>query len=262
MIYDQYMKTVEQSLNLLKFEINKFPELLIILGSGWNKVLDQAEVIKEISYKDFLGVEASVPGHEGKLIIAKVNDKEVAFMQGRLHTYEGYTTEEVTRPIQAFAQLGLKKMIVTAAAGGLNKQYQVGDFVILSDMITAFCPSPLTGAKFQDLSQAFDLNWSAQAVKICSKEHIPFHQGVYAYTRGPHFETPADKRLFALLGADVIGMSTVPETIMARYLGLDVLGLAFVTNLAFVKHDHKDVLAAAEKGSKQMVKFLGSLITT
>lgn len=254
------MKTVEQSLNLLKFEIQKFPDLLIILGSGWNKVLEKAEIIKEISYPDFLGVEASVPGHEGKLVIAKINGKEVAFMQGRLHTYEGYTSEEVTRPIQAFAQLGLKKMIVTAAAGGLNKQYQVGDFVVMSDMITSFCPSPLTGAKFQDLSLAFDLDFSARATEICAREHIPFHQGVYCYTRGPHFETPADKRLFATLGADVIGMSTVPETIMARWLKIDVLGLAFVTNLAFVKHDHKDVLAAADRGSQQMVMLLEELI--
>lgn len=255
------MKTLEQSLNLLKFEIQKFPELLIILGSGWNKVLENVEVVKEIPYQNFLGVGSTVPGHEGKLVIAKINGQQVAFMQGRLHTYEGFTTEEVTRPIQAFAQLGLKKLIVTAAAGGLNPSYQVGDFVILSDLITTFCPSPLIGAKFQDLSQAFNIDMGAQAVQICSTTHIPFHQGVYCYTRGPHFETPADKRLFANLGADVIGMSTVPETIMARFLGIDVLGLAFVTNLAFVKHDHRDVLAAADEGSKQMVMLLEQLIS-
>lgn len=254
------MNNFDKSLNLLKFEIQQFPELLIVLGSGWNKVLDQAEIVKEIPYKDFLGVEATVPGHEGKLIIAKVNDREVAFMQGRLHTYEGYSSEEVTRPIQLFAQLGLKKMIVTAAAGGLNKEYQVGDFVINSDMMTSFCESPLIGAKFQDLSAAFDVEYQQRAIEICSKNHFPFHQGVYAYTKGPHFETPVDKRLFAQLGADVIGMSTVPETIMARYLNIDVLGLAFVTNLAFVKHDHKDVLAAADRGSEQMVVLLSELI--
>ena len=249
-----------KALNLLKFELQTFPETLVVLGSGWNKVLEQAEVIKEVPYQDFLGVSSSVPGHEGKLIIAKVEGKTVGFMQGRLHTYEGYTSNEVTLPIQLFAELGLKKMIVTAAAGGLNEQYQVGDFVILNDMITSFCQSPLSGAQFQDLSQAFDPQLRKKAVDICTKLNIPFHEGVYCYTQGPHFETPADKRLFAKLGADVIGMSTVPETIMARFLRLEVLGLAFVTNLAFVKHDHQDVLAAADRGSKQMVELLNELI--
>jgi len=250
-----------KALNLLKFELQTFPETLVILGSGWNKVLEQAEIMKEVPYKDFLGVGSSVPGHEGKLVIAKIGEKKIGFMQGRLHTYEGYTSNEVTLPIQLFAELGLKKMIVTAAAGGLNEKYQVGDFVILNDMITSFCHSPLSGAQFQDLSQAFDPEMRKKAVDICSKLNIPFHEGVYCYTKGPHFETPADKRLFAKLGADVIGMSTVPETIMARFLGIEVLGLAFVTNLAFVKHDHKDVLAAADRGSKQMVELLSMLIS-
>jgi purine-nucleoside phosphorylase len=149
--------------------------------------------------------------------------------------------------------------VITAAAGALNEKYHVGDFIFLSDMITAFCSSPLKGAQFQDLSEVFDLQWRHKAVSICATQEIPVHEGVYVYTKGPHFETPADKMSFHHLGADVVGMSTVPETIMARWLKLKVLGLAYVTNLAFVTHDHKDVLAAAEQGSDRMVTLLKNL---
>jgi purine-nucleoside phosphorylase len=253
------MFSVTETVTLLKTHLAEFPERLIVLGSGWSAILAECKVEVELGYDQLFGVAAGVPGHQGKLVIGKVGKQRLALMAGRFHTYEGYTTEEVTRPIQAFAQVGLKEVVITAAAGALNEKYHVGDFIFLSDMITAFCSSPLKGAQFQDLSEVFDLQWRHKAVSICATQEIPVHEGVYVYTKGPHFETPADKMFFHHLGADVVGMSTVPETIMARWLKLKVLGLAYVTNLAFVTHDHKDVLAAAEQGSDRMVTLLKNL---
>lgn len=249
-------------LKIIDENISNFPDTAMILGSGWNSVMSQVEVEQELSYDQLLGVQASVPGHLGALVIGRLEGRRVACMVGRLHTYEGYTSEEVTRPIQAFAQRGLRTLIVTAAAGGLAPEYQVGDFVILSNMITAFCQSPLTGPRFIDLSAPFDPQLKEQTYKFARHFKYRAHQGTYCYVRGPHFETPADKRLYRQLGADVVGMSIVPETIMARSLSIKVLGVAFVTNLAFVVHDHQDVLAAAKDGSQRMTTLLRAVVSS
>lgn len=155
-----------------------------------------------------------------------------------------WAVSHVTLPIRLFAQAGIKTLITTAACGALNEKYSVGDFVVLSDMITLFIAldNPLKGPQFLDLSEVFDKEMRKKTVKICVENDIPFHEGVYIYYHGPNFETPADKMALRFLGADVVGMSTVPETLVARSLGVNVLGIAFVTNLAFVKHDHKEVL--------------------
>lgn len=229
----------------------------MILGSGWNEVIKEVEVGQEWDYSSVFGSAAGVAGHAGKLILGKLEEKPVWIMAGRFHTYEGYSTEEVTRPIQAFAKLGVKNLIITSAAGGLNSSYLVGDIVILSDILALFCQSPLTGATFQDLSQPFDSALRENVIEICDSEGIPFQsQGVYAYVRGPHYESFADKKALQSLGADCVGMSTVPETIMANHLGLKVLGLSCITNLAFVKHSHQEVVAAAEAVKGNMTRLL------
>lgn len=287
------MKTEQQSVEIINKKVKQFPETLVILGSGWSEVLRDVEVEAEISYKDLFGVEASVPGHEGRLVVGRVanelmsdefkgqvgntktksnsstqkpinpNSTRVAFMAGRMHMYEGYSAREATLPIRVFAQAGIKQMIVTAAAGALNEHYQVGDFVIASDILTLFMSldNPLVGPDFVDLSQVFDPELRQIAIQVCAENKIPFQQGVYCFIHGPNFETPADKMALRHMGADVVGMSTVPETIMARSLGVKVLALPFVTNLAFVKHDHQDVLAAAEKSSEQMASLLKGIMS-
>lgn len=234
----------------------------MVLGSGWNKVIDELEVETEISYEDLFGVKATVPGHVGKLIIGRHDDTRVAIMAGRFHTYEGYTARQATLPIRVFSEAGVKNLILTAACGALNEKYAVGDFVILSDMITLFLAldNPLIGPQFLDVSEVFDSNWRAKARKTAVEHAIPFHEGSYCYYHGPNYETPADKMALRFLGADVVGMSTVPEAIMARWHEMNVLGLAFVTNLAFVKHDHKEVVAQAEKASDQMKQLLLGII--
>lgn len=240
----------------------KLPNTLVILGSGWDKVLKNVTIEKEYTYSDIFGIKPTVPGHEGKLIVGKVGKKDVSFMAGRFHMYEGLTPEETTKPIRVIAEAGVENIIVTSASGAINEKYQVGDFIILSDMITLFLSgkTPLIGPKFVDLSQAFDPKLRDKAIKQAAKLNIPFHEGVYAFAHGPQFETPADKMMLKILGADVVGMSTVPETLVAKSLGMNVLGLSFVTNLAFVKHEHKDVLSAAQKGSERMVQLLEGIL--
>lgn len=252
------MLSEAESLSVLQKQITRMPQTLMILGSGWNKVVDELKIETEISYEDLFGVTATVPGHAGKLVIAQHGKKRLAIMVGRFHMYEGYTARQATLPIRVFAEAGVKRVVLTAACGALNEKYKVGDFVILSDMLTLFLSldNPLIGPQFLDVSEAFDPAWRQTAKKVAIKHDIPFHEGTYCYYHGPNYETPADKMALRFLGGDVVGMSTVPETLMARWQKMDVLGLAFVTNLAFVKHDHHEVVAQAEKASAQMVQLL------
>jgi purine-nucleoside phosphorylase len=256
------MFSTDQSVKVLQTYGKKFPDTVLVLGSGWNKIVDEMTVDLEISFQDLFGVSASVPGHQGKLLIGSIQKKRVACMSGRLHMYEGYSGYDATAPYRLFGKMGVKTIILTAACGALNEKYKVGDFVVLSDMITLLLAidSPLRGPQFIDVSEVFDRDLRQKAISICSSRAIQFHEGVYAYYHGPNYETPADKMALRFLGADVCGMSTVPETLVARSLGMRVLGLSFVTNLAFVKHSHQEVVAEANKASEQMKILLSSII--
>jgi len=256
------MKTIEESLKTISKSVAHFPETLLVLGSGWNKVLDEVDIKKRISYDDLFGVKATVPGHDGELLVGTIQEKAVACMSGRFHMYEGFSGYEATVPIRLFAKLGMKNLILTAACGALNEKYKVGDFIVLSDMITLFLAidSPLKGAQFVDVSEVFDKEMRNRATEICVKNKIPFHEGIYVYYHGPNYETPADKMALKFLGADVCGMSTVPETLVARSFGIKVLGLSFVTNLAFVKHNHAEVVQQANNASEKMRVMLKDIV--
>jgi purine-nucleoside phosphorylase len=256
------MLNESESLKILQQRVKNVPKTLMILGSGWSKVIDQLDIETEIDFETLFGVKATVPGHAGKLVVARHKKERVAIMAGRFHTYEGFTARQATLPIRVFAEAGVTDLILTAACGGLNEKYKVGDFVILSDMLTLFLAldNPLLGPQFLDVSEVFDPTWRAQARSLAVELKIPFHEGIYCYYHGPNYETPADKMALRLLGADVVGMSTVPEALVARWHKMRVMGLAFVTNLAFVKHDHKEVVAQAEKASQQMSDMLLGLL--
>lgn len=250
-------KCLEQAQKLLP----NCPETLVMLGSGWNHALSLTKVEYRVSYGELFGVETSVPGHSREMVVGMLAGKRVIFMSGRFHLYEGYSATEVTTPIRALASLGVKRMIVTSASGALNPDYQVGDFVVLSDLLTLFLRStPLLGPQFLDMSMIFDPSWQERAKQAIEELGLTCRTGVYAYVQGPHFEPPADKRALLTLGADCVGMSTVPEVLMARQLGIKVLGLSLITNLAFVKHDHHDVMAAAERSSQQMAELIQRVI--
>jgi len=235
-------------------------DTLMVLGSGWNEVINDMDIVQQFDFGEIFGVKASVSGHRGTLILGSLSNKLIWVMAGRFHTYEGYSSEEVTRPIQALVQMGVKNLILTSASGGLNGKYKVGDIVIITDILTIFCQSPILGAEFVDLSQPFNPDLRAKAIKVCQQNKISWQEGIYGYARGPHYESFADKKALAHLGADCVGMSTVPETIMANNLGLNVLGLSCVTNLSFVKHNHKDVISNAQAKGKQMVCLLTGII--
>ena len=237
------------------------PLTALILGSGWNKVVDKVRIIKLWDYNDIFQVKSTVPGHKGQLIYGILAKKPVLILNGRFHIYEGHSAEKPTDPIRLLKKLGIENLITTAACGGLNPKYQVGDFVILNDLLTLFAPTPLVGPKFQDLSKIYDIRLQQLAAVALTELQLNFHQGVYVYYHGPQYESPADKKALRILGADVVGMSTVPETIMAKHLGLKVLGLAFVTNLAFVKHDHKEVLAQSLKAGAKMSSLLEKIVS-
>lgn len=252
----------EKSLAILQKHKLGIPEVLLILGSGWKSVADLMEERKEIGYKELFGAGTSVPGHEGKLVTGKLGGKHVALMVGRFHLYEGYTAFEATMPIRVLARIGVKQMIVTSAVGALNPKYKVGDFVVLSDLMTLLLHGrPLQGPQFLDMSIVFSKKLRHVARSALQMAQVRFHEGVYAYYPGPNFETPTDKRALRTLGADVVGMSTVPEVMMGLQLGLKILGLSFITNLAFVKHDHREVIKIAEKGSEPMKRVVRGVVT-
>ena len=244
----------------MSISIPKKAKIGLILGSGWNKVIDEVKIIKSCPYQKLFKVKSTVPGHEGKLIYGYLAGKKVLILAGRFHIYEGHSAAIATKPILLLKKLGVETLITTAAVGGLNPKYKVGDFVVLTDLLTLLVPTPLTGANFQDMSQAFDSKLINLSEKVIKTQKLPLQKGVYVYYHGPQFETPSDKRALRLLGGDVVGMSTAPETIMANHLGMKVLGLAFVTNLAFVKHNHLDVLAAANRASAKMSQLLTAIV--
>ena len=237
------------------------PKIGLILGTGWNKVIDEVNIVKSWPYQKLFKVKSTVPGHEGRLIYGILSGKPVLILAGRFHVYEGHSAAVATEPVRLLKKLGVETLITTAAVGGLNPKYKVGDFVVLSDLLTLLVQSPLVGPQFQDLSQCFDQKLMKLAQNTIKKQSLPFQSGVYFYYHGPNFETPADKRALRLLGGDVVGMSTAPETIMANHLKIKVLGLTFVTNLAFVKHSHLDVLAASLKGASQMSRLLTEIVS-
>jgi len=256
------MFKLEHSIAILKERVTCLPSTLVILGSGWSSILDHTKITSSIDYKDLFGIAPTVKGHEGKLVVATINKRQVAFMSGRFHLYEGHTPEEVTNPIRLCNHAGVKNLITTAACGGLNETYQVGDIVILSDVLTLFLSlkNPLIGPQFVDMSSAYDIEMRKKAVKICKQNKISYKEGVYAFYHGPNFESPTDKKALKMLGADVCGMSSVPELLVAKSLGMKTLGLAFVTNLAFVKHNHIEVLKEAERGKMRMKTLLTQIL--
>jgi purine-nucleoside phosphorylase len=254
------MITEAESLAILKQRVGECPELVMILGSGWNQVAASVKHEAEISYEELFGVTVSVPGHQGKLMVGDLAGKRVALLVGRFHMYEGYNGTEATLPVRVLAAAGMKHLITTAACGALHEKYRVGDLVLVSDLLTLFLRSnPLVGPHFQDMSEVFDEDMRTVARQVLVENQLLFHEGVYVYYPGPNFETPADKMALKFLGGDVVGMSTIPEAIMARSLGISVLSLALVTNLAFVRHDHNDVLAESNKAAEKMVTLLTQL---
>lgn len=231
----------KEASNVLSEKLGSFkPEILIILGSGLGSLADYAENPVFIDYSEIPHMcKSTALGHKGRFAAGKVGGKNVLMMQGRLHIYEGWTPEQVVFPIRLAKIIGIDKMIVTNAAGGINESFSVGDLMLISDYLKFNYPNPLIGPnfdefgpRFPDMTQVFDREYMELFRKIAENDGEKLQEGVYFYTTGPQFETPAEIRAMRLLGADAVGMSTVPECIAARHLGMHILGITLITNMA------------------------------
>jgi len=216
------------------------PEIGLVLGSGLGFFADdRIEVAGRIDYADIPDFPVStVPGHAGRFVYGRIDGRRVVCMQGRFHFYEGYSMRQLTLPVRMMAEMGVKTLFLTNAAGGINPDYTPGDFMMLSDHINYLGTNPLIGAtaedgtRFPDMSTVYDAELRARIRKWAVGAQIVLKEGVYLATTGPSFETPAEIRFFAKIGADAVGMSTVPEAIVARQLGLRVVGFSCITNAA------------------------------
>ena len=254
--YEEYV----ESAKYIKEKIGKFePKKAIILGSGLGVLSEEFESKIIIKYNEIPNFPVStVDGHAGELIVGILNGVEVIAMNGRFHFYEGYDLKETTFPIRVFKILGIEELIITNAAGGVNTTYQAGDFMVVNDYISFFAESVLRGKnlnefgdRFPDVSETFDKELSGKLKKVIKKHVGRVQEGVYAYMKGPTFETPAEIRALRMLGADSVGMSTVPEAIVAHHCGIKCVAVSCITNMAAGVLDEKlsydDVKQTAEK---------------
>lgn len=252
--------------------VPSLPELGIILGSGLGAFADLVEDKVTISYKDIPHFPIStVEGHAGQLVFGKVEGRTLVVMQGRFHYYEGYTMQEVTFPIRVMQVLGVKGLVVTNAAGGINPEFRPGDLILIKDHLNLMGENPLRGSnlsklgpRFPDLSEGYNLEWRQKALTIMPDYEIRPQEGVYAAMSGPSYETPAEIRYSRSIGADMVGMSTVPEVIVANHGGMKVLGISCVTNMAAgilpQKLSHAEVMETAERVEKKFVNFVQGLM--
>lgn len=250
------------------------PKIAIILGSGLGELAEEVKDQRiEIPYEEIPNFpKSTVEGHAGKLIIGRIYDKDVIMMQGRFHYYEGYDLQEVAFPILVFALMGVNELIVTNAAGGINKKLLPPDLMLITDQINLLNMSPLRGInsellggeRFPSMSEAYSLRLRNIAKEVAtSKEYdtkIDLKEGVYAFMTGPQYETNAEVKMLEIIGADAVGMSTVPEVIMANELGMEVLGITCITDNINIPNSnppsHKEVIENAEKASKAFIQLI------
>ena len=247
------------------------PETAIILGTGLGSLVNEITEKYEIPYDEIPNFPVStVEGHSGKLIFGKLGDKEIMAMQGRFHYYEGYNMKEVTFPVRVMRELGIKTLFVSNASGGTNPAFEIGDLMIITDHINHFPEHPLRGKnipygpRFPDMSEAYDKALIAKANEIAKEKGIKVQHGVYVGTQGPTFETPAEYKLFRIFGGDAVGMSTVPEVIVARHCGIKCFGISVVTDLGvegkIVEITHEEVQEAADAAQPKMTTIMRELI--
>ena len=234
-------------------------DVALVLGSGLGDFADRLDVDGVISYQEIPHFPVStVAGHAGCFLFAKIGAHHVIIMKGRVHYYEGYTMEEVVMPVRIMHMLGASTLVLTNAAGGMNPEYRPGDLVRLTDQITSFVPSPLIGAnmeqlgpRFPDMSHVYDEELGAQLDHVAKTHDIALKTGVYLQTTGPNYETPAEIRMYRMLGADCVGMSTACEAMVARHMGMRVAGVTCVTNMAAgmgqAELNHAEVQETANK---------------
>jgi purine-nucleoside phosphorylase len=267
------MKNYLEALAYIHSKITEKYELCVVLGSGYSELISNLSDIIVIDYCDIPNFPVStVAGHSGQMIFAKLNHKNVIFMSGRTHFYEGYQMERITFYVRVLKLLGIKTLVLTNATGGINENFVAGDLVVIKDHIKLDLQSPLFGAnlesfgeRFPDMSEAYSLDLIEKAKQAFHKNGIEFKTGVYAFMGGPQFETPAEIKMLKILGADMVGMSTVPEVIVANHCKINVLGISLISNLAagIAKNalSHQEVMEEGKKAMSKFWRLLGDIVS-
>ena len=256
--------------SLAAYKINRV-ELSILLGSGLGDFADTLQARRSISFSSIPHFPSpSVAGHSGRLVFGETEAVPICCLQGRVHYYEGHDMRAVTFPVRVLGALGIKRLIVTNAAGGLHSNWKAGDLMLIRDHVSLFMPNPLLGPnlhmfgpRFPDMSECYSKTLRQLAVKCARKIRLKLRQGIYAAVSGPSYETPAEIKMLRKMGADAVGMSTVPEAIVARHMGMECLGISIITNLAAgisrSRLSHQEVLETAQRIKPKLTKFLNSL---
>jgi purine-nucleoside phosphorylase len=263
---------MQTALDIIRSRTNATPRVAVVLGSGLGAFAEELDQRTEIPYADLPDWPVStVVGHAGKLVFGKLDSVEVAVMAGRLHLYEGYTHTQVTMGVRLLHQLGARSIVFTNAAGGINLAYSQGALVLISDHINLQGSNPLVGPnddslgpRFPDMTDAYSADYRAIAHEVAENLKIPLAEGVYAALSGPSYETPAEIHYLRTIGADLVGMSTVPEVIVANHMGMRVAAISCVTNMAAgilpQKINHEEVLDTGRRVRDTLIRFLKALL--
>lgn len=269
---DPYLARINMAADYIRPKLKKTPEIGLVLGSGWGSFAERAEDAVCIPYAEVPGFpQTGVSGHAGEWIIGEISGKAVMVMSGRFHYYEGHDMKTVTLPVRVMRAMGVDTLILTNAAGGVNADFDVGDLMLIADHISMTGASPLfgenideLGPRFPDMTYVYDLGLRKTAHEVAAKQGFALREGVYAQMPGPSYETPAEIRMLRVLGADAVGMSTVPEAVAARHGGMRVMGLSYITNMAAGVLDqsltHDEVVEAGQKASQRIGAFLEEMI--
>jgi purine-nucleoside phosphorylase len=267
-MWEQVQETVSQ----IKGKINFTPEYGVILGSGLGSFTDEMKVEYTLPYNEILNFPVStVQGHKGALVFGTIGNKKVVAMQGRFHFYEGYSMTEVTFPVRVMKFLGVEKLIVSNASGGVNPSYNVGSIVMITDHINMTPEHPLRGKnderfgpRFVNMSEPYSRKMIAKATEMAQELNIEVHEGIYLGLQGPTFETLAEYKMVKILGADCVGMSTVPEVIVARHMDLETFGISVITDMGNEESigtiSHDEVLEAAKNAEPKVRSLIKELI--
>ncbi|MCA8986466.1 MAG: purine-nucleoside phosphorylase [Planctomycetaceae bacterium] len=267
-------RQVNETLAMITARWKRSPRIGLICGSGLSRIIEPLRPEAVFSFDELPHfVPSTALGHAGKLICGEWHEMPVVAMQGRLHFYEGYTLAEITYPIRVMKSLGVEILIVTSASGGMNPQHRPGQIIVLDDHINMMGDNPLAGwnddelgPRYPDMSQPYDVELSNRAIEIARQRGIVLQKGIYVGVKGPNYETRAEYRFFRMMGADVVGMSTVPETLVAVHAGMRVVGLSTITNVclpdALSPTSGQQVIDVAHKAASQVRQIIDGLIQT
>ncbi len=267
------LKKIKKTVKYLNENTDMRPKIGIILGTGLGGLVDEIKIEKSVPYEEIPNFPLStVEGHKGRLIFGTIGGVPVVAMQGRFHYYEGYSMKKVTFPVRVMKLFGVETLIVSNASGGMNPDFEVGTIMVINDHINMFGTNPLIGKnydelgpRFPDMSETYDKEMISKAFEIAARYDIKLEQGVYLGTTGPTLETPAEYKTFRVLGGDAVGMSTVPEVIVAHHMDMRVFGISIITDLGvegkIVEISHEEIQQVAAEAEPKMTRIIRDLIT-